>query len=419
MKYGLIGEKLGHSYSKLIQERLIDNYEYELHPLSKDALATFMKEKNFTGINVTIPYKQEVIPYLDEIDDKAKSIGAVNTIVNENGKLKGYNTDYHGFKYMLTFHHIQIKDKKVMVLGNGGASKAIQAVIQDLDCKELILVSRTSNEGSVSYEDAIKLYQDANIIINTTPLGMYPNNDTQAIDLKPFPKLEACLDVVYNPLQTKLILQAKALGIKAIGGLEMLVAQAKYALEYFKNIIIEESEIDRIYREILLETSNLVFIGMPGSGKTTIAHKCAEYLDRTCIDLDQEIVKEIGMSIREYFEIHEEEKFREVESEICKKYASLGGLVISCGGGIVKRETNISALHQNGVLLQLHRNQKYLETDASRPLSSNQKDLEKLIRERTPLYENARDIYLENDASIAKVSKKAKEAYINKILNYK
>lgn len=262
MEYGLIGEKLGHSYSKIIQEKLIDNYTYTLHPLAKDELDLFMKEKNFKAINVTIPYKQSVIPYLDTLDVSASKIGAVNTIVNTNGVLKGYNTDYYGFAYMIEHHHIDLKDKKVLVLGCGGASKAIQAVVMDKEAKAMIITAKHPRENFIAIEEVYEKHRDVDIIINTTPVGMYPNVEATCVDLNKFENISYCIDIIYNPLNTEFALQAQSLNIPVITGLEMLVAQAKYALEYFKDIKIDDSEIDRIYKELLDTTQNEIVSSM-------------------------------------------------------------------------------------------------------------------------------------------------------------
>lgn len=251
MEYGLIGEKLGHSYSKIIQEKLLENYTYELHPIAKEELDAFMKAKAFKGINVTIPYKQKVLPYLDELDYAAQKIGAVNTIVNKDGFLKGYNTDYYGFLYTLDKNNIEIKDKKVLIVGDGGASKAIQAVVLDKQPKQLLITNRTPHEYTTSLNEVYKYHSDINVIINTTSVGMYPNIDESPIDLSCFSHLSYVIDIVYNPLHTALLLQAQKLNIPYTNGLEMLVAQAKYALEHFKDITIKESEIDRIYKDFL------------------------------------------------------------------------------------------------------------------------------------------------------------------------
>ena len=251
MEYGLIGEKLGHSYSKIIQEKLLEDYTYEIHPIEKEDLDAFMKAKAFKGINVTIPYKQSVIPYLDEMDEAAKKIGAVNTIVNKDGLLKGYNTDYYGFLYTLDKNNIEIKDKKVLVVGDGGASKAIQAAVLAKHPKQLIITNRTPHENTISMKEVYVNHTDCDVIINTTSVGMYPNIDNNPIDVSKFSELKAVIDIIYNPLCTKFLLQGKELGIPYVNGLEMLVAQAKYALEHFKDISIEDSEINRIYKELL------------------------------------------------------------------------------------------------------------------------------------------------------------------------
>ena len=248
MEYGLIGEKLGHSFSKEIHEKLAD-YSYELHPLTKEEFPVFMKSGAFKAINVTIPYKQDVIPYLDEIDENAKEIGAVNTIVNINGRLTGHNTDFNGFLYTLAHNQIPVEEKKIIVLGNGGASKAIIAVLKYLKAKEIVIVNRTIKDGVITYEECYKNHLDGEVIINTTPAGMYPDVDASPLDLLPFKKCRYVIDIIYNPLKTKFLLQGESLGKKTVNGLEMLIAQAKYAVEYFLDTKIEDSSIDKIYRD--------------------------------------------------------------------------------------------------------------------------------------------------------------------------
>ena len=254
MEYGLIGEKLGHSYSKEIHEQLAD-YTYDLHPVSKEAFDTFMTEHDFKAINVTIPYKQDVIPYLDDIDEHAKAIGAVNTIVNKNGRLEGHNTDFSGFLYMLEKHHISVKGKKCLVLGNGGAAKAVCAVLHHLEADQVLIVSRKKSADTITYDECIRLHSDAAVIANTTPVGMFPNVDASPLDLTPFTKCEAVVDVIYNPLETKLTAQARELGMTAVTGLEMLVAQALYAAEYFLDTTLDAAQIDDIYRKIAAQKS--------------------------------------------------------------------------------------------------------------------------------------------------------------------
>ncbi|MHB8130914.1 MAG: shikimate dehydrogenase family protein [Mobilitalea sp.] len=258
MRFGLIGEKLGHSYSKLIHEKLA-NYTYDLIPLTRDEFVPFMEARDFTAINVTIPYKQEVIPYLDELHPLAREIGAVNTIVNKSGHYVGYNTDFYGLEYMLTHNNIKVTGKKCLILGNGGSSQTVQAVLKHLGASELFVVSRKDTDDSistnscktVSYENCYEKHSDAAIIVNTTPLGMFPNIDASPLNLTSFAKCEAVVDIIFNPLHTKLTLQAEELGIKAVSGLEMLVAQAKQAIEYFLDTKLEEKVIDEIYQELL------------------------------------------------------------------------------------------------------------------------------------------------------------------------
>lgn len=251
MRFGLIGEKLGHSHSKYIHERMVD-CEYEMIPLSRDEFDVFMNEKNFTGINVTIPYKEKVIPYLDDIDNLAKQIGAVNTIVNNKGKLKGYNTDFYGLLYLFRSNDIKVYNKKCLVLGNGGTSKTARAVLEELKARDILFVSRKPvGENRISYEECYDKHYDADIIVNTTPVGMYPNIDASPLDLKSFTSCTEVVDVIFNPLETKLTRQATNLGIKAVTGLPMLVAQAKQAEEYFRDIKLDDSLIDDISQELI------------------------------------------------------------------------------------------------------------------------------------------------------------------------
>lgn len=263
-KYGLLGEKLSHSFSKAIHERLA-SYTYDLLPMSKEELHEFLTKKEFSAVNVTIPYKEEVIPFLDFIDEKAKSIGAVNTVVNKNGKLMGYNTDFDGFLYNLKRNGISLKDKNVMILGSGGTMKTTRAVAEFMGAESITVVGRTKKEGVISYEEAYSL-KETEVIINATPCGMFPNNEGCPIDVTQFPKLYAAVDVIYNPLKTNFILNAQKAGAKTAGGLLMLVAQAKYAVEYFLDIEIPDLKIDEIYFELMKEKQNLVLIGMPRLG---------------------------------------------------------------------------------------------------------------------------------------------------------
>ncbi|WP_304509898.1 shikimate kinase [Anaerotignum sp.] len=401
MKYGLIGEKLGHSFSKIIHEQLAD-YTYNLIPLSKEAFHTFMSQKDFNAINVTIPYKEMVIPYLDCIDPKAEAIGAVNTIVNRNNKLYGYNTDYDGFHYMLVKHKIDPKGKKVLLLGRGGAAKACISVVKDMGAKEVLTVYYKENPETISYETCYEKHQDAQIIINTTPVGMHPKTDSTPVDLSPFEKLEAVVDVVYNPLRTKFVLGGISKGITAVGGLEMLIGQAKCAVEIFLGKKLDASANEKLYSALLEDRSNLVLIGMSGCGKTTLGNLAAERLGKTFIDIDAEIVKEIKMPIEDYFFKMGETSFRNIEKAMVHKYSQQNGLVISTGGGVIKNEGNINALKQNGRVIWIKRDVPLLESGNGRPLTPNAEATLHLYQERFPLYMAAAEGICENNSTIEK-----------------
>lgn len=401
MKYGLIGEKLGHSFSKIIHEQLAD-YTYDLTPLSKECFHKFMVQKEFSAINVTIPYKETVLPYLDGIDPKAEAIGAVNTIVHRNNKLYGYNTDYDGFRYMLMKHKIDPKGKKVLLLGKGGAAKACIAVVKDMGAKEILTVYYKENPETISYETCYKAHTDAEIIINTTPVGMYPNAEKTPIDLTSFEKLEAIADVVYNPLRTKFVLDGIAKGITAVGGLEMLIAQAKCAVEIFLGKKIENSVLHKLYSSLLAERSNLVLIGMSGCGKTTLGKLAAERLGKTFVDIDSEIVKETNMPIAEYFTKMGEPAFRKLEKATVQRFSQQTGLVISTGGGVIKDSDNIANLKQNGRIVWIKRDVTLLESGKGRPLTPSAEATLHLYQERLPLYTAFAEETIENNASLEK-----------------
>ena len=396
MRYGLIGEKLGHSFSKVIHEQLAD-YTYDLIPLSREELDIFMQEKQFAALNVTIPYKETVIPYLDEIDSHAEKIGAVNTIVNRNGKLKGYNTDFYGFRYMLLQNDIDVKGKKAVVLGKGGASKAVIAVLEELGAKEILTVYYKENPETISYEECYKNHSDAEIIVNTTPVGMYPKADDCPIDLSRFPSLKGVADVVYNPLRTQLIIEAEKRNIPSAGGLEMLVAQAKYAVEIFLDTQIEDARIQKINTDLTKERSNLVLIGMSGGGKTVLGQKCAEKLGKKFVDTDAEIVKRIGMPIADFFAKEGEPAFRKIETEVLHELSSQNNLVISTGGGIVKNPLNVEYLKRNGRIIWLKRDAELLQSGNGRPLAPDTAATKKLYEERLPLYTAAAEAIAENN----------------------
>lgn len=399
MKYGLLGETLSHSFSKEIHEQLAD-YTYDLIPVDNADFPAFMEHRDFQAINVTIPYKEKVIPYLAEMDEQATAIQAVNTIVNHEGKLYGYNTDFDGFLYTLKHYHIAVKHKKVLVLGYGGASKAVLAVLNHLEAGSITIVNRTQYEATISYEECYQTCTDAAVIINTTSVGMYPKTDISPLDLTLFKKCEAVIDIIYNPLKTRLLLDAERLGIPACNGLKMLVAQAKYAVEHFQNTPIDDARIDEVSRTIKQHTQNIVLIGMPSVGKTTVGRQLSRTLNRTFIDLDKKLVAACGMSIPDYFQSYGEAAFRDRESDICRQYGNEKRVIIATGGGVVLRPENIRALRANGLLIWLRRPLSKLISDETRPLSSSQQAIEKLYRERLPLYEKAADITIDNDQSL-------------------
>ena len=395
MEYGLIGEKLGHSFSKIIHEKLAD-YTYELCPLAKDELDAFMTAKQFKAINVTIPYKQDVIPHCDVLDDSAKRIGVVNTIVNRDGKLFGYNTDFAGFLYNLNAHGITLKDKKVMICGSGGTCKTVTAVAEYMGAKEILVVSRSKKENAVTYEECIR-HKDVDVVVNASPKGMYPDNGESPLDLSNFPNCKAVVDVIYNPLKTRLLQQAEQLGMKAVNGLEMLVAQAKFAVEHFLSTEIENDKIDQITLELLKQLTNIVLIGMPSSGKTLTGKALCKYIDKTVVDTDAVIVERSGMSIKEMFARHGEAYFRQWEHDVIEEFSKQNGLIIATGGGAIKNEENIQNLKQNGVVMFIDRDLEHLLVTDDRPLSKDTNAVAKLYEERYPLYTKYGDLRVPNN----------------------
>lgn len=396
MKYGLIGEKLSHSFSKEIQESLAD-YEYELVEIERNKLCEFMKNREFKAINVTIPYKEKVIPYLDFVSDKAKEIGAVNTVVNKNGKLFGYNTDFFGMTDLINYAKINVKGKKVLIAGTGGTSKTAEAVVRSLGASEVYRLSRNEKEGAITYSDAYEKHTDAEIIINTTPLGMYPNIDGEPIDIDRFPCLSGVIDAVYNPLRTRLVCRAKEKGIAAESGLYMLVAQAVRASEIFLDKKYSDGTTDKIYEKILKSKENIVLSGMPGSGKSTIGKLLAKKLNRLFIDLDYEIVKSEGKAITDIFTEGGEALFRDIETKVIRNNAHISGAVIATGGGAILRDENVRLLKQNGKIYFLDRPIDQLIPTSDRPLASSREAIINRYGERFSRYTTTCDIHLKTD----------------------
>ncbi len=393
MKYGLIASRVGHSFSAEIHKQLF-GYDYELKAIAEADLKTFLTEKEFSAINVTIPYKESVIPFLDYIHPVAESIGAVNTIVNREGKLYGYNTDAGGLTALIQTNGISLKDKKVLILGSGGTSKTALYVSNKLGAKSIFRVSRKGNGDCITYETAISNHSDAEVIINTTPCGMFPETDVTPIDINAFPNLSAVVDVIYNPLRTKLVCQGQKKNIKAVGGLYMLVAQAALAAELFVDKRVEESKIKEVYRQILKCKENVVLIGMPGCGKTSAGKILAEKLGAKFFDTDEKITEHTGKTPSEIINSSGEQAFRDIEFEVIEELSQANGCVISTGGGAVLREENLENLRKNGRIYFINRPLEDIKTSDDRPLSSNREMLKKRFDERYDIYCNSADVII-------------------------
>ncbi len=396
----MIGEKLSHSFSGEIHKKIGD-YPYELLELRPKDVVPFLQKKEFRAINVTIPYKETVIPYLDEISEDAEKIGAVNTVVNRGGKLYGYNTDYYGAQKLMQSADLDPKGKKVLILGTGGTSKTLSAVVRDGDAREIVKVSRHASKDAVSYEEAYQKHTDAEIVINTTPVGMFPHGEGCPIELAAFPRLEGVIDVVYNPLKTRFVQKARVLGKKATGGLLMLAAQAVYASALFFGRERDESLCDSVYRAVLREKQNIVLVGMPSSGKSTVGRALAEKLGLVFTDSDEEIVKAAGKTIPELFAGEGEAAFRDKETAVLAALSAKSGLVIATGGGAILRQENLEALRANGRIYFLDRSPDKLTPTDDRPLSKDAEALAKRYRERYPLYLAAADCRVPNDGDVS------------------
>ncbi len=403
MQCGLLGRKLGHSYSPQIHN-LLGDYSYVLFEKEPEELENFLKTGDFSGLNVTIPYKKEVIPYLSELSPTAKKMGCVNTVLRRSdGTLYGHNTDYFGFTSLVRHAGLSVAGKKVLVLGSGGASNTAVAALKDLGASPVVI----SRSGENNY-DNLYLHRDAAAIVNATPVGMYPNTGVSPIDLGLFPHLEGVLDVIYNPARTQLLLDAEKLGIPRENGLWMLVAQAKEAAEVFTGGKISDEVIGKIYRELSHQMKNIVLIGMPGCGKSTIGTLLAEKLGRTLADADEKIISLAGKSIPDIFAQDGEPTFRDWETKALTELGKQSGLVIATGGGCVTQKRNYPLLHQNGYLVWLERDCSVLPTDG-RPLSQAN-DLGKMYAARKPLYEAFADIRVENAGTPAETVQKILDA---------
>lgn len=362
MKCGLLGEHLGHSFSPQIHHELAD-YSYELFEVEPNGVEDFVKNGTLDAYNVTIPYKKTVMPFLDVISPEALAIGSVNTVVRKDGKLYGYNTDYFGFDYMIDASGIEPKGKKALVFGTGGASVTVCAVLRDRGVRELCVIGIEDNNI-----ETLSKHGDAQIIVNATPVGMYPKNLISPVDLALFPKCEGVLDVVYNPARTALLLDAEKRNIAYSGGLSMLVAQAVKAFEFFTGDTSEDGITDRILQSVASVTQNIILVGMPGCGKSTLGKLLAKRLDRPFFDADDEFTSTYKVTPAEVITEEGEDKFREMEHDILCELGKKSGVVISCGGGAVTREYNYEPLHQNGVIVFFERELENLSTNG-RPLS--------------------------------------------------
>lgn len=410
MQYGLIGAVLGHSYSPRIHA-MLGNPDYQLHALPEpQQVRNLFARREFRGLNVTMPYKQLVIPLCDWVDPAARQIGAVNTVVNREGRLYGYNTDLAGFEYLFKAHHIDLTDKCVMILGTGGTCRTVYTAVQRQKPRRMRIVSRRESPKTITYEQAA-CCKDVQVIINTTPAGMAPHAGSCLLDLSHMTGLEAVVDVVYNPFQTELVLRAQEMGIRAVGGFEMLVAQAVYADQLFREVCHPSDTVERIYRTLLTELANVSLIGMPGSGKTTVGKQLAAQLGKKFVDLDAEIERQTGRSIAQIFAQDGQQAFRQTEAELVKQFASQSGQVLSCGGGVVLRPDNVRRLRQNGPVILLERPLDQLELGNGRPLSTDRAALAAMKRQREPLYQQAADGRVMNCAGIGDAARTAAEVF--------
>ena len=406
MEYGLIGEKLGHSHSPRIHG-LLAGYDYRLREITPAELPAFLKAGEFRGLNVTIPYKQTVLPYCKELGEGARRIGCINTLVRRpDGTLFGDNTDYYGFCATLDRGGVEVAGRHCLVLGSGGTSLTAARALEDLGAAS---VERVSRKGQLNYEN-IYDRTDTEIVVNTTPVGMYPNNGAAAVELSRFPRLVGAADVVYNPLKTAFLLQAEALGIPHAGGLPMLVAQARRAAELFTGEPIAEERMEAVLRQVTVEVTNLVLIGMPGSGKTTVGRLLAEKLGRPFLDADTFIAERAGMTIPEIFAREGEAGFRRRETEALEELGKRSGVVIATGGGAVLRKENLPLLRQNGWICRLRRPVALLATEG-RPLSVSLARLAEMEMEREPYYQRFARFTVDNTSTAEETAENILKAF--------
>lgn len=405
MDYGCIGEHLSHSFSKEIHNALTD-YDYKIQEIERDKLHDFFIKKDFKAINVTIPYKQVIIPYLDEISDEAKKINAVNTVVNRNGRLYGYNTDFYGLKALIERKNVTLRNKKVLILGSGGTSNTAVAVAGFMGAAEIVKVSRESKDGYITYEQAYNQCADFQVIINTTPCGMFPNIGKSAIDINKFTALEAVFDAVYNPLKSKLICDAQEKGIASSGGLYMLVSQAAFAVEKFIDTPVDEEKVETIFRNLYKDKMNIVLVGMPASGKTSVGKELSRKLSKDFVDTDDLIVASQNKPIPQIFSEIGEKGFREIEKNEIFNVSSRNNCIIATGGGAILNRKNTDVLKENGRIYFIDRPLEMLVATADRPLSSNKDALKKRYDERYDIYVKCADVVIDGSGTVEEVVKR-------------
>lgn len=411
MQYGCIGEHLTHSFSKIIHGELTD-YLYELREIPMGELDDFMAARDFKAINITMPYKQDVIPHLKEVESMAAAIGAVNTVVNRNGELYGYNTDFGGMAALIGRTGIDMAGKKVLILGTGGTSNTAMAVARHLGAAEGYKVSRSAKAGVLTYDEVKAHHLDAQVLINTTPRGMFSRESGMSIDPALFPHLEGAVDAVYNPLRTEFILSARKQGARAAGGLYMLVCQAVLASEIFLDIKYPEGTMERVYRKIKSGKENIVLTGMPGSGKSTVGKLLAEKLGRSYLDVDTLITEKTGKTPAELISAEGEQAFRDIESDVIRSIALETGAVIATGGGAVLREENIDALRMNGKIFFLDRPVEQLLPTEDRPLSSTKEAILRRYSERYDIYVSTADAVIPNGARAEEAAQQVERNFL-------
>ncbi|MDO4467110.1 MAG: shikimate kinase [Bacillota bacterium] len=398
MKVGLIGNDLKNNFTKEVSEAFgLENYQME--EMGLKSLVNLIQSKDFEGINITFPYKKTVTKYIDVLSDIAKKAQAVDTIVVKDGKTYGYNTDYSAFTYMMKKHNIDFTNKKVLIIGNGGTSSAVQAVASDYGAKEVVVVDIVTGDGAISYVECYAKHLDSDIVINACPVGMSPYIEFEPIEMKLFSKCEAVIDIIYNPILTMFGLDAQECGIKRIIGMEMLVAQTKRAVELIKGIEISDQKFDEVLHQTLAKNCNIVLIGMPSAGKTTIGHMLETRLNKRFIDMDDVVREDTKMSIPDIFARSGEAGFRKLETLTAMKLSRMNNVIIGTGGGTIKNKINMDFLRLNGIIFFIDRDLENLITsDPNRPLSSSQAAVAKLYEERYPIYQKyATEIVSNND----------------------